>query len=404
VVPRLCIDQRVLGTDRHFVAVDGTYEWVTEVPPDTWWLSGHCKDSSDWCLDTAFRLGNIALPTEPPPRFTQAMSLMSGSLGNQPVPWAKVMPGVEHRAFAKNIISGSLAAMEKAPLDYYKTVWVPGNYVFRSLKPMAVNGGRWRELVAAGEGNVPAVKSFQPDDDGFASAICYNRFGTLTGRLIVDAGPQILTLKREHRDVIASRHGDQGKVFALDFAALEVRILLYEYGRKCEETDLYGMMARELQRDRKVVKGAVISMLYGMNDYVLGKHLGMEGKELKTFLKQVKAYFRTNELLKRIKAQFIATGHLENRYGRHVKVDEPLDHVLINYYAQSTGVDVTMLGFSQVITRLEQTAPRSVPVATLHDALLIDVHLDELPAVQQITDVRVKGYVQHFPLRLEPVC
>ena len=180
-------------------------------------------------------------------------------------------------------------------------------------------------------------------------------------------------------------------------------MLLYEFGRRAEEVDLYGTIARELNRDRKVVKGAIIAMLYGMTDYVVGKQLGIGGKELKTFLKQLKLYFRTDELLKRVKAQFVATGYLENRYGRRVLVDEPLDHILINYYAQSTGVDVTLMGFSQVIQQLEQTAPQTCPIATLHDALLLDVHLDELEAVQKVTEVRVKGYVQHFPLRLEEV-
>ena len=331
------------------------------------------------------------------------MASLSGSLGSSPVPWAKVMPALEHRAFVKGLIDAVVVAMVTAPVDYYRAVWVPGNAVFRSLQPMAVDGGRWRELVAAGEGNVPAIKSFHPDDDGFASPICYDRFNTCTGRLTVASGPQILTLKKEHRNVIRSRYGDKGKIFALDFAALEVRVLLYEYGRKCDEPDLYGMIARELGKDRKAIKGAVISELYGSSKYALGKHLGMEGKELNAFVKQVKSYFKTDELLKRVKAQFVSTGYLENRYGRRVLVDEPLDHVLVNYYSQSTGVDVTLLGFDQVIQKLEQHAPKTIPLATLHDALFLDVHNDDLAYVKTLDRVKVKGYVQSFPLRLESV-
>lgn len=402
-MPRLCIDSRLLGTDKHLVIDDGTFEWALTVPSETWWLTGTCKETSDWCLDTALKLAGAKLPIEPPPRFTQAMSLLSGSLGDIPVPWQKVMPALEHRAFVKGLVDATVVAMVAAPLDYYRAVWVPGNAVFRHLKPIAVDGNKWRELLAAGEGNVPAIKSFHPDDNGFAQPICYDRFNTCTGRLTVASGPQILTLKREHRCIMRSRYGEQGGIFALDFAALEVRVLLYEYGRKCDEADLYGMIARELKKDRKAIKGAVISELYGSSKYALGKHLGMEGKELNAFVKQVKSYFKTNELLKRVKTQFVATGYLENRYGRRVLVDEPLDHVLINYYAQSTGVDVTMLGFAQVLEKLETTAPRTCAVGTLHDALILDVHNDELPKVQEITDVRVKGYVQHFPLRLERV-
>lgn len=402
-MPRLCVDRNLLGTEKNLIVEDGTFQWSATVPDQTWHLNGKIKDDSDWCLDTVMKLAGAKLAIEPPQRFVQAMSLFSGSLGDQPMPWQKVMPATEHRGFMRALVDGAVVAMASAPLDYYREVWVPGNAVFRSLKPCAVDGDRWRELVATGEGNVPALKSFQPGTDGLAQVVRYNRFASLTGRLTVDSGPQILTLKREHRNILRSRHGDQGKVVMLDFAALEARVLLYEYGRKCDDIDLYGSLAKELGRDRKAVKGAVIAMLYGMNDYVLGKNLGMKGKELKAFLKLLRLHFRTDKLLERVKAQFVATSYLENRYGRRVLVDEPLDHIMINYYAQSTGVDVTMLGFHQVIEQMKAFTPRSCPIFLLHDAIFLDVHLEELPEVEKISNVRVKGYVQHFPLRLENV-
>jgi hypothetical protein len=397
-VARLCIDSRLLGTGKHLVIDDGAYEWSPVVPSDTWWLDGRCKDNSDWCLDTALKLAGTKLELCPPVRFTNAMSLLTGSLGDAPVPWAKVMPTVEYQTFVRSLTSVVEVAMAASPLDYYHTVWVPGNSVFRALAPMVVDGALWRELVTAGEGNVPATKSFVPGENGFAAPISYDRFATCTGRLTVTSGPQILTLKREHRNIIRSRYGVDGTVFGLDFAALEVRVLLYEYGRKCDDPDLYNMIAKELGKDRKAIKGAVISELYGSSKAALGKHLGMEGKELSAFVKQVKSYFKTQELLKRVKQQFVTTGYLENRYGRRVLVDEPLDHVLINYYAQSTGVDVTMLGFSQVIERLPD---RAHPIFLLHDAIGLDVHNDDVARVREIDSVRVKGYVQRFPLRLE---
>jgi hypothetical protein len=261
----------------------------------------------------------------------------------------------------------------------------------------------WAAFVETGLGNVPAVKSFKPGDDGFAKNVIYDRFKTLTGRLTVDSGPQILTLKREHRSMLRSIYGNDGSIFALDFAALEARILLYEYGRKCEDVDLYGMMARELGYDRKAVKAAVISELYGSSKRALGERLGIEGQELDEFVKKVKSYFNTSELLARIKPQFITSGKVINRHGRQVVVDEPLDNILIAYYGQSTGVDITMLGFNYVVKTLAKVAPRVRPVFLLHDSILLDVHNDDLAAVKLIDSVRVQGYVQRFPLRLEHV-
>lgn len=402
-VTRFCLDQSLLGTKEHLMVSDGTFWWAAQVPAETWHLTGTPKNDSDWCLDTVLKLSARSIDLTPPAPFVRQMSLVSGSLGDGPIPWQKVMPARAHQGFIKRLVSETVVAMEGAPLDYYRTVWVPGNGVFRSLRPCSVDRARWEELAQAGEGNMPAVRSFEPLDEGVAADVVYDRFKTLTGRLTVASGPQILTLKREHRNMMRSSYGDKGGVYALDFAALEARILLYEYGKTCDDVDLYGKIAKELGYDRKAIKGAVIAKLYGMSDFVLGKRLGIEGKEFHTFLKKFDGHFSVEELLKRVKAQFVATGKVINRYGRPVTVDEPLDHIFISYYGQSTGVDVTMMGFKQVIDTLAQKAPRVRPIFLLHDALLLDVHDDDLQHVEAIKHVRVKGYVQSFPIKLEQI-
>lgn len=399
----LCIDRDVLGTDQHLVVSAGTFSWSAKVPRATWHCSGACKEDSDWCLDTALRLGHVSVPLAPPDRFVRSLSFVSSSMGDVSPPWHRLMPVREHLGFTKRLVEGLVVAMDNAALDYYRAVWVPANAVVRSLQQAAVDRGAWQALIDSGEGNVAATRSFEPGLDGLAQPVVYDRFKTLTGRLTVASGPQILTLKREHRRMMSSAYGKQGGIYALDFAALEARILLYELGRRCDDVDLYGTIAKELGRDRKAIKGAVISELYGSSKWALGKHLGMEGKELDGFVRTVKAYFNTRQLLDRVKQQFVATGRVVNRYGRQVVVDEPLDNIFVSYYGQSTGVDVTMLGFKQVVDRLERTAPRVRPVFLLHDSILLDVHDDDLEAVRSIDHVKVKGYVQRFPLRLEKV-
>lgn len=402
-MPRFCLDRSVLGTKEHLVVSDGTF-WWSEVPPaETWHLTGTPKDDSDWCLDTVLRLSRVVLDLSPPTQFVREMSLLSGSLpANLSIPWQKVMPAREHLGFVKRLVNDVVEAIESSPIDYYRTVWVSGNAVFKALRTCSVDRTEWERLVLSGAGNIPALRSFEPDDEGFADPVRYDRFKTLTGRLTVAHGPQILTLKREHRSIIRSSYGDDGGVYGLDFAALEARILLYEFGRKCDDVDFYNKIANELGYDRKAIKGAVLAKMYGMNDHGLGKRLGIAGKELHSFLRKFDSHFSTDELLRRIKAQFVTTGKVINRYGRPVVVDEPLDHLFISYYGQSTGVDVTMLGFKQVIDRLADV-PRVRPIFLLHDALLLDIHKDDLPFVRTLDHLTVKGYVQKFFLRLEHI-
>ena len=395
-----CIDAGLLGTDRHLLCdVDG-FSWHVTVPSDVWHLSGQIKPDSDWCLDTALRLGHVTVDLNPPAKFASAMAtVMSGSDPKLPVPWQKVMPARAHRAFVQALVEQVAVAMAKVPIDYYRGTWVPGNGVIRSLRPAKVNVSRFQELVAAQVGNIAAVKSFAPDYRGHAAPVTYDRFGALTGRLTVTQGPSILTLKREYRDLLVP--DTDGCIVSIDFAALEVRVLLYESGRSCPDPDLYAMIARDIGAERKAVKGAVISELYGSSKFALGKALGIEGKELNAFVKKVKAYFNTPALLKRIKQQFVETGCVINRYGRPVLIDDPLDHIFINYYAQSSGVDVTLLGFSQIVERLAREAPGVRPLYLLHDALILDVPAQYLATVMALKSVTVPGYFQAFPLKVE---
>lgn len=398
VAPPFCIDARVLGTTRHLACSHEGFAWRSTVPERTWHLSGVIKPDSDWCLDSLLRLARVDVGLVPPAAHVNAMSAVAPEL--DVIPWAYAMAPKAHRAFTEGIINDVVETIDRLPVDYYRGTWVPGNAVIRSLQRASIDVGRWQALVDARVGNVAVVETFRPGSDGIAEAITYDRFGSLTGRLTVTRGPSILTLNRDYRDLLVPS-SPGGHIVSIDFAALEVRVLLYEAGRSCTDHDLYGMIARDLGYERKAVKGAVISELYGSSKQALGRALGIDGDELMTFVRKVRTYFNTPQLLKRIKAQFYETGAVINRYGRPVKISDPLDHIFINYYAQSTGVDVTLTGFSQIVGRLSREAPGVRPLFLLHDALILDVPAVHLDLVSSLTSVRVPGYVQAYPLKIE---
>jgi len=389
-----------MGTERNLL-VDGGYRWVDHVPESTWHLSGELKLHSDRCLDTLLRLNSRVVDVSPPARFVNAMSqLMSGS--HVAIPWAHVMPEREHRAHVRKLINEASEALETISKDYYVNTWVPQSTVLRSLQPARVSQARYREVLALAGNNAKSIENFCPNDNGFAATVAYDRFGTRTGRLTVDHGPGILTLKRDYRDMLVPSD-PKGCIAYIDFAALEARIMLYEAGGRCDEHDMYAFISRELfggTASRDSIKLAVISELYGVGKHTLGDQLGIAGKELDGFIGKVKRFFRGKELLKRVKGEFIKTGMITNRHGRKIVIDEPLDHILINSYAQSTGVDVSLLGFSDIVRQL-QHLPGIRPLFVLHDALILDVPAVDLEAVKAIKQVKVPGYVQNFFLKCE---
>lgn len=403
----VCIDAAVLGTEDHLVfSPNRGVTWSPIVPSGMWHVTGGVKPCNDWCFDSLLRLAGCRLPLRPPQRFVAPIeTLMSGSIGstdtNVNPPWRYLMPEREHRAFVKRLLVDLEVSLDKLPFEYFMGTWVPGNSIIKQLQRARVDARERAGILASGEGNVHALETFAPDHTGFAQAVVYDRFGTLTGRPTVESGPNILTLKREHRRIIVPSEPDN-VVMMIDFSGLEARVLLYEAGRRCDDRDLYATLAAELGVSRQAAKAAVISELYGSSKHALGAVLKLDGKELNRFIKRVKTHFNTGVLLKRIKQQFVAMGKITNRYGRPVDVDEPLDHIFINYYAQSTGADVALIGFSNLINSANSLGLAVKPLYLLYDALVFEVPVVNVEQfINLASSLHVPGYVQPFLTRAE---
>lgn len=396
---QVCIDAKVLGSSRHLV-LDGGFQWSDSVPRGSWHLSGEQKTSpSARCLDTLLRLSNVELPSLPP-KYVKAMStVLSGS--QRPVMWQHAVPHGVYQEYFKNLVQETSSAFSGLSFGYYDAAWVAGSRLLASLKPAKIDAARWSQLSTDSGQNSQLIEGFKPGRTGYAKQVVYNRFGTRTGRLTVEDGPNILTLKKENRDMLKSAYED-GVICSLDFRALEVRVVLAEAGKSSSADDLYEEIARVLfggSVSRDVVKTAVIAELYGISRGALIARLQAQEEKVDRFIKLIGEHFRLSDLRSRLKDQLKTSGRLTNRFGRPLFLDEGNDNLLINTYAQSSGVDVAMLGFDSVVQALGTDGVR--PLFVLHDAIILDVRGDRLVDVEGTKSVNIPGYDFSFPLKCE---
>jgi hypothetical protein len=328
---------------------------------------------------------------------------MTRSLGlTNDVPWASIMPSSEYKSFVKNLVNCLTDSFFGLSKDYLVDTWVPCGRVLDALKPAKIATQSFKELLEKeGSGN-GALESFKPGGGGYTSPVVYDRFGTRTGRLTVESGPNILTLRKDMRKLLRS-HFQDGSIISLDFSSLEARIILAEAGGPVTTGDIYTKLSQDLfdgRIARDVVKVAVLSELYGASRSTLGYRLDMGGADLDSFIDRVRGVFKTSELKSRIKKDLSATGAIHNRYGRPLFLDDTkAENLFLNTYIQSTGVDVSMLGFGRILDRLGSDGIR--PLFVLHDALILDVRSDRLEDVSSIDVVDVPGYECCFPLKAE---
>lgn len=395
---RFAIDSSVLGTERHLVGDEEGFLWSDSVPRDSWHMSGDLKTSSAArCLDTLFKLSGHKV-TEVPERYLHSMkSLVTGSAT---IPWQMVLPQRVFKQFFKSVVSETTAVFSNLPFDYYETAWAAGTRVLNSLRPCAIDVDAFNTAVSQNPAS-PGLESFRPKRSGFSRPIVYDRFATRTGRLTVVDGPNILILKKENRNVIKSSF-DDGMIAYIDFRSLEARIVLAEADRYSAAEDLYEDIASSQFKGilpRDIVKVAVLSELYGISRSSLKARLGVSDQKLDSFIGVIRDYFKVNELRSLLKDQVGNSGKMINRFGRPLTVPPGQDNLLVNTYAQSTGVDVSLLGFDYILRNLGTEGIR--PLFVLHDAIIIDVRGDRVGDLRNLNEANVPTYDRPFPVKFE---
>ena len=395
---RFFISSRVLGSDKHFDVSPEGFSATDKVDSSAWILDKSFTNSSP-CVRALFKLGGLDLVTDPHEKYVKAMSVVAP--GFDP-PWSKVLSADQYKVFVKKLIKFVASNMDEMPKEYCRTTWVDCGSVFEALRPAKIDSVKYKDFLSSSPDKGAVLETFKSGPGGYAQPVVYNRFGTRTGRLTVDSGPNILTLKREHRSVLKSSFQD-GFIVSLDFSALEARIILCEAGEMSLASDLYAQISEEVfggRFTRSSVKVAVLSELYGASKSTLGYKLELCNEDLDRFVATIRDHFKTNILREKLKRELEETGKIRNKFGRPLEVSEKnADHLIVNTYAQSTGVDVALLGFKNILSRLGTDGVR--PLFVLHDALILDVREDRMRDVAAATSVAVPSYDHEFPLKLE---
>ena len=253
----------------------------------------------------------------------------------------------------------------------------------------------------AGGGNIPALESFRPDVDDLVQRPVYDFTSGRTGRMKVSQGPQILTLARQHRDVITSRWPG-GRVVMLDFMSLEARVAALTAG-KTPPDDLYAMIASDVLADmsRDDAKVVTLTAIYGGGQKLLQTQ-GLTDDRAQLALKALREYFNIDNVVSQLSSELSTSGAIRSIMGRRVTCPNSAPHIVYNSYVQASGVDVALLGFNGIWNEMQARQMKSGIMFLLQDACILDVHPDELMYIQDLCDVgsHVTCYEHaRFPLR-----
>ena len=227
----------------------------------------------------------------------------------------------------------------------------------------------------------------------------YSGVATSTGRMKIEKGPQILTLRKSHRRLIKSKWGTKGEIISIDYSSLEPRVALALNGHT-PEGDVYKWIDEEVfngSLGRARAKILTLSLIYGMSLHSARSRYGDVKQSDKKRLLSMFSVDETKRKLEKIDPKMLC-----NYFGRPIFPDK--ESKLFNSYIQSTAVDIAMLGFDQIISKLRD-AGGCRPLFLIHDEIICDVPSGVLATAQTIfkdgIEINLRNKNVRFPVTVE---
>jgi len=192
--------------------------------------------------------------------------------------------------------------------------------------------------------------------------IGFNQFGTKTGRLTTEKNSfPILTMNKEYRSVLKP----QNHFFIeYDFNAAEPRVFLALAGWEQPAGDIHQWNADKIfegTKTRDEAKKEFLAWFYNPSDE-----------------REFGVFYNRKDVLDK----FWDGCYIENPFGRRIEADH---HHALNYIVQSTTSDLVQRQAVKIFDLLKDKV--SNVAFTMHDSVIVDLHVDEKEMIHKIAKV-----------------
>ena len=320
----LSISNKITGTAKFLTWDSGSWSWKDTVQKYIYG-SSHARG-----LEPLLKLHGIELS----PLIEKKYLLMASELGLQQANFVGLI-GPKFKQRLVEYTEDVANKFESIKDHRYTSFYFDTNDWLWTLEPTPLDYNRYKALKVSG------TKFNFKHNGEYIEAVRYVRSKIKTGRLSVIKGPQVMTMRKEHRNIAKGCR-------QIDFSSMEPRFLLNVSGIPVEG-DLYEWVAKEagLSDDRTHTKIAIISSLYGSARQI----------------PKVTELFGLREWEKQLEAD-VVDNVIENYYGRPIQTEGVLGRHLLALWLQSSAADAAIKGFTDFFRKNTHLKPHWV----IHDA------------------------------------
>lgn len=328
--------------------------------------------------------------------------------------WSKVL-GVERFVKMCNSLLRKTEDFYKNESNKYYTSISPGHYsLFEEIQPAKISEKNLLKYLSSIEKyHAKKFLTNLEENRKFFKKIEYSLFNSSTGRMTVTNGPNVLTLKKENRNIFESSY-EGGKILEIDIKNLEPRILMGMFNKEVPD-DIYTWIGKIVignenyqngnidKSQRDFIKELTFKILYGASMATIKKDFEEVSwmYDIEDVVGRIKSNMGYHELAIKIKKE-MQEGCFTNFYGRKLKNSS----ANINHYLQSTGVDVSMFCFSKINRILKRANINFKIIGFIHDAMLIDVDSEGQEIIMKNLNeknIEIEGFNNKFPIIIKEI-
>ena len=388
----------LLGTPNHLVYDGDILSWSSSVPSDSWVYPGEaCKMSIELVAKSC---GLKINGFESTPHGAAWREILKDS--DDQVPWFYSLSKERFNTYLSDLLDQLWRLLNSEHDGYYMNELQVNRELLASLSTPLIDRDMARSfLSSATDKSRQDILKFLPKEGERARRSAYTQDNTLTGRLTITSGPNILTLKKKYRKMLKSEFKN-GSVVQVDIVSLEPRIALC-VAEKDDPADIYAHIRDEVfngEITRSHAKISTLGCIYGMTPWTLSKKLP-DTIDARDALMRVRDYFDIPYLERSLKTQFKENGFIKNMYGRKITSSDSI----VNYFLQSSGADAALLSFNNMRNILNDKYDKFKFLYVIHDAILIDTDRVGIEILKEITSsgIHVPTIDKKFPVKIEKV-
>ena len=248
----------------------------------------------------------------------------------------------------------------------------------------------------------------------------YHQAGAQTGRLSSsEPNLQNIPIRSEAgRSIRTAFVAQPGYVMlAADYSQIELRIMTHLSGDAAlvkafqEGRDIHRATAAEIMgiaedevtdTQRRDAKAVNFGLIYGMSAFGLARNLGISRQDAQHYVDRYFArYPGVKDYMARTREQAHAQGYVETLLGRRLYLPElktgrpqqkrAAERTAINAPMQGTAADIIKQAMTDVQLWLKQSRLDARLIMQVHDELVLEVHPDDLAAVQTGVELRMRN-------------